>query len=360
MADCGCAESEGKDFIYNSYTTTFITSQLWLCGCDTRNEVDDRETDLLDDETILMRVEEIEAVYASKDLGMSEVDGTACEVEKKVDITEDAEDCEWDDEKDEDGGAGGERGGGRTNKTNGGVRGEVASKMPGESSDPSSSKGSGSAANKESTASIVCCTTAKSTSTLKDYIDDGRDYIVSSRSVVEDIDEESNYSGDKSSYRVPDTTNHLVPSQEEDPCVDISFQSLVLVTPPKRFNKNHRKVDDNDDFLNPVPICVSSGPTHEIPVRENEDNDFVDPVPQCVSSRPTHEIPAREDEDEDFVEPVPQCVSSRHTQGDHGNENQEERCGKETSNDESLMKAVRVVELYGFEDWCTGVPVVYS
>ncbi|KAG2306270.1 hypothetical protein Bca52824_026018 [Brassica carinata] len=125
----------------------------------TQNVVDDGETDLLDYETILMRVEEIEAVYAShralhpKDLGMSEVDGTACEVKNKVYTTEDAalgpddegeydddEDydydlwhdfvgrgCEWDDEKDEDGGAGG---GGRAKKTNGGVRGQVESQSP--------------------------------------------------------------------------------------------------------------------------------------------------------------------------------------------------------------------------------------
>lgn len=82
-------------------------------------------------------------------------------------------DCEWDDKKDEDGGAGGgERGGGRTNKTNGGVRGEVASKTPSGSSDPSSTKDSGSAANKQRTARIVCCATAKAISTFKDYIDD--------------------------------------------------------------------------------------------------------------------------------------------------------------------------------------------
>ncbi|KAL0846710.1 hypothetical protein Bca101_019956 [Brassica carinata] len=100
------------------------------------------------------------------------MDGSACDVENKVDTTEDAElgeadenddedydydlwhdfvgrDCEWDNKKDEDGGAGG---GGRMNKTNGGVRGEVASKMPSGSANPSSTKGSGSAANKQRTA----------------------------------------------------------------------------------------------------------------------------------------------------------------------------------------------------------------
>ncbi|KAG2311992.1 hypothetical protein Bca52824_023549 [Brassica carinata] len=104
------------------------------------------------------------------------MDGSACDVENKVDTTEDAElgeanedddedydydlwhdfvgrDCEWDNKKDEDGGAGGgERGGGRMNKINGGVRGEVASIMPSGSADPSSTKGSGSAVNKHRTA----------------------------------------------------------------------------------------------------------------------------------------------------------------------------------------------------------------
>ncbi|KAG2330302.1 hypothetical protein Bca4012_020094 [Brassica carinata] len=127
------------------------------------------------------------------------MDGSACDVENKVDTTEDAElgeadenddedydydlwhdfvgrDCEWDNKKDEDGGAGG---GGRMNKTNGGVRGEVASKMPSGSANPSSTKGSGSAANKQRTAGkdyIVFCATPKSTSTFEDYIADGRDY----------------------------------------------------------------------------------------------------------------------------------------------------------------------------------------
>lgn len=239
-----------------------------------------------------MCVEEIEAAYASKDLGLSEVDGTTCEVAKKVDTTEDAElgealgdddddydynfwkdfvlkDCEWDDKKDEDEGAGGgERGGGRTTKTNGGVCGEVASITPSGSSDPSSTKDSGSAANKQRTARIVCCATAKAISTFKDYIDDARDYIVSSMSVVEDIDGESNYSGDKKTYRVPDTMNHSDPSEEEDLCVDSSSQRLILVTPPKLFNKHHREVDGNDDFL-------------------DSDKDFVDPVPLCVFVR-TH------------------------------------------------------------------------
>ncbi|CAN6812246.1 unnamed protein product, partial [Brassica oleracea var. botrytis] len=114
----------------------------------TRNEVNYDETDLTEDEIILIRVAEIEAVYASNGFGMREVDGTACEVQNKVDTTEDAalgegeddddedydynlwhdfvgRNCEWDDDKDEDGGVGG---GGRTNVTYGGVRGEVVTK----------------------------------------------------------------------------------------------------------------------------------------------------------------------------------------------------------------------------------------
>ncbi|KAL0898924.1 hypothetical protein Bca101_082885 [Brassica carinata] len=347
----------------------------------TRNEVDDGETDLLDNETILMRVEEIEAVYAShralhpKALGMSEVDGTACEVKNKVYTTEDAalgpddegeydddEDydydlwhyfvgrgCEWNNEKDEDGGVGG---GGRAKKTNGGVHGQVVTKARSGSTHPSSTKGSGSAGNRHRTASNVFFATANSTSTFEDYIDEGRDYIVSSRNVHPNIDKESNKSGDKSSYQGPDTTNHSDPIEEEDPNVDSSSQRLVLVTPRKPFNKRNREVDDSDDFvwrqtheipvgededddfIGPVPQCVSSRHTRK---EVGDSDDFVDQVPQCVSSRQPHEIPVREDEDEDFEEPVPQCVSSRHTR-------------KDTANDESLMKSVRAVEIYGFED----------
>nr|VDD34982.1 unnamed protein product [Brassica oleracea] len=130
----------------------------------TRNEVNDGETDLTEDKIILMGVAEIEAVYASNGFGMREVDGTACEVQNKVETTEDdalgegedADDedydynlwhdfvgrnCEWDDDKDEDGGVGG---GGRTNVTYGGVRGEVVTKTRSGRTNPSSNKGSGS------------------------------------------------------------------------------------------------------------------------------------------------------------------------------------------------------------------------
>ncbi|CAF1706158.1 unnamed protein product [Brassica napus] len=73
---------------------------------------------------------QVGTVYASNGFGMREVDGTACEVQNKVDTTEDAalgegeddddedydynlwhdfvgRNCEWDDDKDEDGGVGG-------------------------------------------------------------------------------------------------------------------------------------------------------------------------------------------------------------------------------------------------------------
>ncbi|CAN7126274.1 unnamed protein product [Brassica rapa subsp. narinosa] len=193
----------------------------------TRNEVNDSETDLTEDEIILIRVAEIEAVYASNGFGMREVDGTACEVQNKVDTTEDAaleegeddddedydynlwhnfvgRNCEWDDDKDEDGGVGG---GGRTNVTYGGVR------------------GSGSSTNKQRTANPP--------STFEEYVDEGRYYIGSSRISMENTEEASNNSGLKSSDQVPDTKNHSDPNQEEDPSVDSSSQILVLLTPPK-------------------------------------------------------------------------------------------------------------------------------
>ncbi|KAL0837442.1 hypothetical protein Bca101_089332 [Brassica carinata] len=68
----------------------------------TRNEVNYGETDLTEDEIILIRVAEIEAVYASNGFGMREVDRTACEVQNKVDTTEDAALGEGEDDDDED------------------------------------------------------------------------------------------------------------------------------------------------------------------------------------------------------------------------------------------------------------------
>ncbi|CAN6857914.1 unnamed protein product [Brassica oleracea] len=297
----------------------------------TRNEVNDGETDLTEDEIILMGVAEIEAVYASNGFGMREVDGTACEVQTKVETTEDAalgegeddddedydynlwhdfvgRNCEWDDDKDEDGG-------GRTN--------------------PSSNKGSGSSTNKQRTANPP--------STFEDYVDEGRDYIGSSRISMENIEEASNNLGVKSSDQVADTENHSDPNQEEDPSLDNISQMLVLQTPPKPFNMHTREVDDSDDFVGQVPQCVSSRPTHDTSDREDEDDDFVEPVPMCVLVGQTHETPVGEDEDDDFVEPVPQCSRSREEDGRRRRE-------KDKADDESLMKSVRAVELYGFED----------
>ncbi|CAF2078664.1 unnamed protein product, partial [Brassica napus] len=202
----------------------------------TRNEVNDGETDLTEDEIILMGVAEIEAVYASNGFGMREVDGTACEVQNKVETTEDAalgegedaddedydynlwhdfvgRNCEWDDDKDEDGGVGG---GGRTNVTYGGVRGEVVTKTRSGRTNPSSNKGSGSSTNKQRTANPP--------STFEDYVDEGRDYIGSSRISMENIEEASNNLGVKSSDQVGDTENHSDPNQEEDPSLDNSSQ----------------------------------------------------------------------------------------------------------------------------------------
>ncbi|CAG7897165.1 unnamed protein product [Brassica rapa] len=205
----------------------------------TRNEVNDCETDLTEDEIILMGVAEIEAVYASNGFVMREVDGTACKVQNKVDTTEDAalgegeddddedydynlwhdfvgRNCEWDDDKDEDGGVGG---GGRMNVTYGGVRGEVVTKTRSGRTNSSSNKGSGSSTNKQRTANPP--------STFEDYVDEGRDYIGSSRISMENIEEASNNLGVRSSDQVADTENHSDPNQEDDPSLDNSSQMLV-------------------------------------------------------------------------------------------------------------------------------------
>ncbi|RID49764.1 hypothetical protein BRARA_H00542 [Brassica rapa] len=291
----------------------------------TRNEVHDCETDLTEDEIILMGVAEIEAVYASNGFVMREVDGTACKVQNKVDTTEDAglgegeddddedydynlwhdfvgQNCEWDDDKDEDGGVGG---GGRMNVTYGGVRGEVVTKTRSGRTNSSSNKGSGSSTNKQRTANPP--------STFEDYVDEGRDYIGSSRISMENIEEASNNLGVRSSDQVADTENHSDPNQEDDPSLDNSSQMLVLQTPPKPFNMHTREVDDSDDFVGQVPQCVSCRPTHDTSDGEDKDDDFVEPVPMCVSVGETHETPDGEDKDDDFVEPVPQCVSGGQT-----------------------------------------------
>ncbi|CAN6998942.1 unnamed protein product, partial [Brassica rapa subsp. trilocularis] len=346
----------------------------------TRNEVNDGETDLTEDEIILMGVAEIEAFYASNGFGMREVDGTTCEVQNKVDTTEDAalgegeddddedydfnlwhdfvgRNCEWDDDKDDDGGVGG---GCRTNVTYGRVRGEVVTKTRSGRTNPSSNKGSGPSTNKQRTANPP--------STFEDYVDEDRDYIGSSRISMENIEEASNNLGVKSSDQVADTENHPDPNQEEDPSLDNNSQMLVLQTPPKPFNMHTREVDDSDDFVGQVPQCVSSRPTHDTSDGEDEDDDFVEPVPMCVSGGQTHETPDGEDEDDDFVEPVPQCVSGGQThetlvgededddfiepvpQSRSREEDARRRREKDKADDESLMKSVRAVELYGFED----------
>lgn len=76
--------------------------------------------------------------------------------------------CEWDDGKNGEGEADG-----RTNTKDVGVRGEMAPNtgVGAKSMDKSSRKGSGSAGKKQRTSN------EKSTSSFKDYIDDGRDYI---------------------------------------------------------------------------------------------------------------------------------------------------------------------------------------
>ncbi|WZZ08325.1 hypothetical protein YC2023_094246 [Brassica napus] len=318
----------------------------------TRNEVNDCETDLTEDEIILMGVAEIEAVYASNGFVMREVDGTACKVQNKVDTTEDG-----DDDKDEDGGVGG---GGRMNVTYGGVRGEVVTKTRSGRTNSSSNKGSGSSTNKQRTANPP--------STFEDYVDEGRDYIGSSRISMENIEEASNNLGVRSSDQVADTENHSDPNQEDDPSLDNSSQMLVLQTPPKPFNMHTREVDDSDDFVGQVPQCVSCRPTHDTSDGEDEDDDFVEPVPMCVSVGETHETPDGEDKDDDFVEPVPQCVSGGQThetlvgededddfiepvpQSRSREEDARRRLEKDKADDESLMKSVRAIELYGFED----------
>ncbi|KAL0669045.1 hypothetical protein Bca4012_031749 [Brassica carinata] len=243
----------------------------------TRNEVNDGETDLTEDEIILMGVAEIEAVYASNGFGMREVDGTACEVQNKVETTEDAALGEGEDADDED-------------YDYNLWHDFVVTKTRSGRTNPSSNKGSGSSTNKQRTANPP--------STFEDYVDEGRDYIGSSRISMENIEEASNNLGVKSSDQVADTENHSDPNQEEDPSLDNSSQML--------------------------------------------DDDFVEPVPQCVSGGQTHETMVGEDEDDDFIEPVPQSRSRE--------EDARRRREKDKADDESLMKSVRAVELYGFED----------
>ncbi|KAH0873236.1 LOW QUALITY PROTEIN: hypothetical protein HID58_070598, partial [Brassica napus] len=308
----------------------------------TRNEVNDGETDLTEDEIILMgfmpqmvlgcvKWMELHVKFRIKwrRLKMLHADDEDYDYNLWHDFV--GRNCEWDDDKDEDGGVGG---GGRTNVTYGGVRGEVVTKTRSGRTNPSSNKGSGSSTNKQRTANPP--------STFEDYVDEGRDYIGSSRISMENIEEASNNLGVKSSDQVADTENHSDLNQEEDPSLDNNSQMLVLQTPPKPFNMHTREVDDSDDFVGHVPQCVSSRSTHDTSYGEDEDDDFVEPVPQCVSGGQTHETLVGEDEDEDFIKPVPQSQSRE--------EHARRRREKDKADDESLMKSFRAVELYGFED----------
>ncbi|KAH0855661.1 LOW QUALITY PROTEIN: hypothetical protein HID58_004000 [Brassica napus] len=240
----------------------------------TRNEVNDGETDLTEDEIILMGVAEIEAVYASNCFGMREVDGTICEVQNKVDTTEDAALGEGEDDDDEDY---------DYNLWHDFVV-VVERTYIWRCSGPSTNKQR----------------TANPPSTFEDYAHLGFRWR---------IEEASNNLGVKSSDQVADTENHSDPNQEEDPSLDNNSQMLVLQTPPKPFNMHTREVDDSDDLVGQVPQCVSSRPTHDTSNGVYEDDDFVEPVPMCVSGGQTHETPDGEDEDDDFVEPVPHSRS---------------------------------------------------
>ncbi|KAL0716477.1 hypothetical protein Bca4012_065799 [Brassica carinata] len=250
---------------------------------------------------------------------VNDVDGTACEVQNKVDRTEYSalEEAEDDDDEDYDFNL---------------WHDFVATKARSGRTNPSSNKGCGLSTNKQRTANPP--------STFEDYVDEGRYYIGSSRYSMENTEEESNNSGVKSSDQVPETKNHS--DQEEDPSVDSSSQILVLVTPPKPFNMHTREVDDSDDFVGQVPQCVSSRPRHDTSDGEDEEDDFEEPVPQCVPGGQTHETLVGEDEDDDFIEPVTQSRSREEDARRHHE--------KDKADDESLMKSVRAVELYGFED----------
>ncbi|CAF2130924.1 unnamed protein product [Brassica napus] len=147
----------------------------------TRNEVNDGETDLTEDKIILMGVAEIEAVYASNGFGMREVDGTTYEVQNKVVTTEDAALGEGEDDDDED-------------YDYNLWHDFVVTKTRSGRTNPSSNKGSVPSTNKQRTANPP--------STFEDYVDEGRDYIGSSRISMENIEEASNNLGVKSSDQV--------------------------------------------------------------------------------------------------------------------------------------------------------------
>ncbi|KAL0864600.1 hypothetical protein Bca101_043718 [Brassica carinata] len=207
--------------------------------------------DVLDDATIWMYVEQIEAVYSAKALELAVVNGTATENEKTV---------ENKDGEDEEGGAAGGQSGGRANKSNVGVRGEVAPRkaVGGKTADQSRSNGGGSSGKKHGRDKL------KEKSSFEEYIDDGREYIVTSRSCLGGI--------------------------YDDDFVEPNHPEVVLVTPPKESNQHRREVDDDDDFVEPLPRnpSGSSNPckiSHGTPSLRDvvDDDDFLDPVPASVA-----------------------------------------------------------------------------
>ncbi|KAL0696438.1 hypothetical protein Bca4012_063618 [Brassica carinata] len=267
--------------------------------------------DVLDDATILMYVEQIEAVYSAKALELAVVDGTALENEKTVD-NKDGEVAEDDEEDEEDY---------DYNEWHDFVsRNCVAPRkaVGGKTADQSRSNGGGSSGKKHGRDKL------KAKSSFEEYIDDGREYIVTSRSCLGGID--------------------------DDDFVEPNHPEVVLVTPPKESNQHRREVDDDDDFVEPLPRnpSGSSNPckiSHGIPSLRDvvDDDEFLDPVPASVAgssntSKFAQGIPHQRKvvDDEDFVEDVP------HVEG--------KTKEKKTWNDPSFMKSVKSVELYGFED----------
>ncbi|KAL0805570.1 hypothetical protein Bca101_098061 [Brassica carinata] len=161
------------------------------------------------------------AIYASNGFGMREVDGSACEVQNKVETVkmlcvregEDADDedydynlwhdfvgrnCEWGDDKDEDGG--------------------VHANPP---------------------------------STFEDYVDEGRDYIGSSRISMENIEEESNNLGVKSSDQWL-TPRIIQIKSRRGPKFGQQLPNVGSPDSSKPFNMHTREVGDNDDFVGQV------------------------------------------------------------------------------------------------------------
>lgn len=159
--------------------------------------------------------------------------------------------------------------------------------MGGKTADQSRSNGGGSSGKKHGRDEL------KAKSSFEEYIDDGREYIVTSRSCLGGID--------------------------DDDFVEPNHPEVVLVTPPKESNQHRREVDDDDDFAEHLPRnpSGSSNPckiSHGIPSLRDvvDDDDFLDPVPASVagssnSSKFAQGIPHQREvvDDDDFVEDVP-------------------------------------------------------